>query len=156
MILRPTSLPAKTMAKMNLYKVRSDHGDMVGWPEFVRTIAGVYDGLPPSERSQTRILVGNYGEAGAIDLYGPRYHLPSALSGHLSYYYWKPPHVVVRALILVQVSPSSLGGQCASVKQVATITNSLNLQNEEYGESVLLCQGHINLDRVWTKQLHYD
>src|ERR1019366_5882379 len=77
-------LPAKTMAKMNLYKVRSDFGDMVGWPEFVRTIAGVYDSLPPSERSQTRILVGNYGEAGAIDLYGPRYHPPSALSGPLT------------------------------------------------------------------------
>jgi 4-amino-4-deoxy-L-arabinose transferase-like glycosyltransferase len=149
-------LPATTMAKLNLYKVRTDYGDMIGWPEFVRTVARVYDSLPPAERAHTGILVGNYGEAGAIDLYGPRYHLPQALSGHLTYYYWKPAHVVVRALILVEVTPSSLEGQCRSTRRVATVTNSLGVRNEEYGNPVVLCQGHINLDKVWPRQLHYD
>jgi len=149
-------LPASTMARLNLYKVRTDYGDMVGWPQFVRTVAGVYDMLPAAERHHTRILVGNYGEAGAIDLYGPRYHLPPALSGHLTYYYWKPAHVVARALILIEVSPQSLGGQCRSVRQMATIANSLDVRNEEYGNPVLLCEGAIDLDRVWRAQLHYD
>lgn len=149
-------LPAKTMAKMKLYSLRSDYGDMVGWPEFVRTIGHVYDTLPPAERAHTQILVGNYGEAGAIDMYGGRYHLPQALSGHLTFYYWKPKHVFAKALILVEVNPASLGGQCKSTEMVATITNSLGVQNEEYGNPVLLCRGNINLDRVWKRQLHYD
>jgi hypothetical protein len=142
--------------KNNIYKLRSDYGDMAGWPDFVGTIARVYNGLPPAERKHTQLLMGNYGEAGAIDLYGPRYHLPQALSGHLTFYYWKPKHVVARALILVEVNPSSLGGQCATTRRVAIIRNSLGVRNEEYGNSVLLCRGSINLDKVWHRQLHYD
>jgi Dolichyl-phosphate-mannose-protein mannosyltransferase len=150
-------LPASAMAHAKLYTVRTDYGDMVGWPEFVRQIAGVYHALPPGERAQTQILVGNYGEAGAIDFYGPKYGLPPALSGHLTYYYWKPPHVVARAVILVEVPPSMLGGQCRSARQVATIHNALGVENEEQGNPVILCQGpRINLDRVWPAQRHYD
>jgi len=149
-------LPADIMARTKLYDTRTDYGNMVGWPQFTRIVARVYDRLPLQERRRTRILVGNYGEAGAIDLYGPRYHLPPALSGHLTYYYWKPRHVVVRALIMVEVDPASLGGQCRQVRRVATITNSLHVENEEYGNPVLLCTGRIDLDRVWKRQLHYD
>jgi hypothetical protein len=40
------------------------------------------------------ILAGNYGEAGAINLYGPAYGLPEAMSGINSYWlcgYGDPP-----------------------------------------------------------------
>ena len=150
-------LPARAMAHDKLYKLRTDYGDEIGWPEFVSQVARVYQALPRAERSQTVILLGNYGEAGAIDFYGPRYGLPRALSGHLTYYYWKPRYVHARAVILVQVSPGSLGGQCRSARTVATIHNSLNVENEEQGEPVILCTGpHINLDRLWPLQRHYD
>ena len=80
-------LPAQNMASIGIYKIRTDYADMVCWPEFTATVAEVYDSLPHGERARTQILVGNYGEAGAIDVYGPRYHLPPALSGHLTFYY---------------------------------------------------------------------
>jgi hypothetical protein len=130
---------------------------MVGWPEFVGQVAAVFRSLPRAQRASARILVGNYGEAGAIDLFGPRYGLPPALSGHLTYYYWKPPHVVAQTLILVQVSPASLGGQCAGVRTAAIIHNSLGIDNQENGEPVLVCHGsRIDLDRVWSAQQHFD
>lgn len=59
-----------------------------GWSEMVDAVAKVYHELSPEEQARTQILAGNYGEAGAIDLYGPARGLPNAFSGHLTYFYW--------------------------------------------------------------------
>src|ERR1043165_9904458 len=63
---------------------------MFGWPEMVATIAQVYDKLPPADRARCFIFGQNYGEAGAIDWFGPRYGLPKAISGHQNYFFWGP------------------------------------------------------------------
>jgi hypothetical protein len=65
--------------------VQDNFVEEIGWPELVATVAGIYAELPPETRQQTAILAGNYGEAGAIDLYGPAYGLPNAISGADSY-----------------------------------------------------------------------
>jgi hypothetical protein len=67
-----------------------DWGDMHGWPELAQTVARVYDSLPPAQRVQTAILASNYGEAAALDVFGPSYGLPPALSGHNQYWVWGP------------------------------------------------------------------
>ena len=36
------------------------------------------------------IYTGDYGAAGAVDLYGAGYGLPHAISGHNSYWWWGP------------------------------------------------------------------
>ncbi len=68
--------------------------DEIGWPELVHTIAGARDALPASERAGLGILAGNYGVAAAVDLYGPAYGLPPAISGANTYWlrgYGDPP-----------------------------------------------------------------
>ncbi|HEY6485475.1 MAG TPA: glycosyltransferase family 39 protein [Candidatus Cybelea sp.] len=67
-----------------------DWGDMHGWRELAQTVAGIYDSLPPAERAQAAILASNYGEAAALDFFGPAYGLPPALSGHNQYWIWGP------------------------------------------------------------------
>ena len=52
-----------------------------GWPEMVATVAPVYNRLPPDVRAKTAIFAPNYGVAGAIDLFGPKFGLPWAISG---------------------------------------------------------------------------
>jgi hypothetical protein len=64
--------------------------DMHGWPEMVATIAGVYHSLPPEEQARAAIFAQNYGEAAAIDFFGPGLGLPHAISGHNSYWLWGP------------------------------------------------------------------
>jgi len=54
----------------------------------VETVAEIYHNLPPEERAKAAIIAPNYGEAGAIDFFGPRYDLPKAISGHQNYYLW--------------------------------------------------------------------
>ena len=55
--------------------------EMIGWPELVQQVAAVYEVIPDADKPGTVILAGNYGEAGALDLYGPAYGLPRVISG---------------------------------------------------------------------------
>lgn len=77
----------------------SDLADEIGWPEVVADVAGVWNQLPPADRERAAILAGNYGEAGALALYGPKYGLPEPISPINSFYdrgYGSPaPEVVV-------------------------------------------------------------
>lgn len=61
-------------------KNNGDMRDEVGWPEFVVQVAAVRDTLPPEDRTRLAILANNYGEAGALALYGPQYNLPTPIS----------------------------------------------------------------------------
>jgi hypothetical protein len=62
--------------------------DRFGWPQMVQGFAARYNALPPDVRSKTGIFCSNYGEASAVNILGPAYGLPTAISGHVNYYYW--------------------------------------------------------------------
>lgn len=66
------------------------YADMFGWDTMAAEIARIYWALPTEDRAGCAILAGNYGEAGAIDYYGPRLGLPKAISGHNNYFLWGP------------------------------------------------------------------
>jgi hypothetical protein len=61
-------------------KNNDDMANEVGWPEFVAQVAAVRDTLSAQDRSSLAILANNYGEAGALSLYGPQYQLPTPIS----------------------------------------------------------------------------
>jgi len=62
--------------------------DRFGWQQMVEGFATRFNALPPDIRTQTAIFCGNYGEAGAVTVLGPKYGLPPAISGHQNFYYW--------------------------------------------------------------------
>ena len=62
--------------------------DRFGWPQMVEGFAVRYNALPPDVRARTAIFCGNYGEASAVNVLGPNYGLPTAISGHQNYFYW--------------------------------------------------------------------
>src|SRR5271165_717988 len=75
-------------------KVNGTLREEIGWPEFAETVAKIRDSLPAQDRARLGILAGNYGEAGALNLYGPDYALPRAISGVNSFWersYGDPP-----------------------------------------------------------------
>ena len=59
---------------------------------------------PTSARS-ARIFTYNYGQAGAIDFFGPRYGLPPAISPHNNYWLWGPRGATGEVLIIVGGEP---------------------------------------------------
>lgn len=59
--------------------------DQAGWPEFTAQVAEVYRSLPAADQERAVLYGNHYGQAGALDKYGPEHGLPRAYSGHNSY-----------------------------------------------------------------------
>lgn len=64
--------------------------DEFGWEDMVRKTAIVYNSLPPEVRARTAIFANDWGEAAAIDYFGPKYGLPRSISVNNSYLLWGP------------------------------------------------------------------
>jgi hypothetical protein len=124
-------------------KVNGDLREEIGWRELVDQVAGIRDGLPPDERADAGILTGNYGEAGAIDLYGPARGLPTALSRANSFwlrgYGDKPP----ATLIVVGLRPDFVNAHFAKCDSAGMISNRFGVANEEteYDKYLWVCRG---------------
>ncbi len=98
--------------------------DMFGWENQVETIARVYRDLPEVERQKTVIYAENYGEAGAVNLFGRKYGLPRAVSGHFNYYYWGPGPADTQVVITLGGTDKADLERCfGDVRQAATITH---------------------------------
>ncbi len=73
-----------------LGRLQQFFADMHGWEDMAKTVAKVAAALPPEDRAKACFYGQNYGEAGAIDYFGPGLGLPPAMSGHNSYWLWGP------------------------------------------------------------------
>lgn len=69
-------------------RLPQDYADMIGWREQAETVAGVWRSLPLAERERALLFAGNYGEAGALDLYGPQLGLPEPVSNVSTFHRW--------------------------------------------------------------------
>jgi hypothetical protein len=143
-------VPQSLLATFRLDQARKDYADTVGWPELVAQVAGVYQQLSPAEQSTTAIVAANYGEAGAIDLYGPGFDLPQALSPQLTFWYWKPSYVDAQIVITVGAQEPDVRQVFADVTRVGEVQAVDGVHNEEVGRAILLCrQPLVPLDEVW-------
>jgi hypothetical protein len=106
---------------------RSDYpqefANRIGWDELVRTVSEVYHSLPLEEQAKAGIFCDWYGPAGAIDLLGPRYGLPHAVTGHMNYYRWGPGESTWAVMIFVTANISPFRPFFGEVQPKARITN---------------------------------
>jgi hypothetical protein len=115
-------------------------GDEFGWPEMTVAVARVYHSLPSEDRAKTAILAKNYGEAGAIDFFGPPLGLPSAISGHQDYWYWGPRDYTGDVIIAMQYSREELLKMgCASVEDGPMVGNPYAMAEEHF--QIVVCRG---------------
>jgi hypothetical protein len=123
--------------------IQGDYVEEIGWPELVQTLAGVRDSLPLQEQAGLGIIVGNYGEAGAINLYGPHYGLPKVISGTNSFWYRSYPETQPQTLIAVGLSKRFLDRHFITCSVVAHTWNQYNIENEETKDhpDIYLCRG---------------
>jgi len=77
------------------------YADMQGWKEMAEAVARVYRSLPPGDRSKACIFARNYGQAGAMERFGPDLGLPPVISGHNSYWMWGPGSCSGRVVIVI-------------------------------------------------------
>jgi 4-amino-4-deoxy-L-arabinose transferase-like glycosyltransferase len=131
--------------------------DSVGWPVYVRQIAGVYRTLTPDERGQAIVFASNYGEAGAVDRYGGAYGLPAVYSGQNQLYFQGRPPDSATIAVVVGGQLDDLRGWFASCAVHARLDNGVGVDNEEQGEPVAVCRGPVGgWATVWPHTKHAD
>ncbi len=113
--------------------------DEFGWPEMVAQVADVYNKMPADERAKTAILAGNYGSAGAIDFFGPRYGLPPSISAHQNYYYWGFRQYTGESLIMLNWQLDDAQYWCQSVEEGPKVDHPYTMGWEHY--TILICHG---------------
>jgi hypothetical protein len=114
---------------------------MHGWEEMVAVAGRVYNSLPPADRPKTAIFGENYGEAGAVDLFGPKYDLPPAISGRQNYFFWGPRGYAGEIVIWLggTVTRDRLLQMFQSAEVVAEVRNPYAMPYENF--PVYLCRG---------------
>jgi 4-amino-4-deoxy-L-arabinose transferase-like glycosyltransferase len=151
----PTVLPVRSTASMISSGVwqNSWYKDEIGWPELANQTAHAWNSLPARERSKGAILAQNYGEASALEFYGPSRGLPIVLSGHLSWQYWRPRALPQRFALLVGFGYGSVAQLCNSSQLLAAIDNHWHLDNEERGRTITACRLKHPLGQLWQQDI---
>ena len=132
-------VPPSSMHALGIDRMNPDFANTVGWAEMTAQVGAVYNRLPPEQRSKTAILTNIDGQAGAIDIYGTRDHLPAPISPHLSYWYWKPAELDPTTLVTVGYAPSDLAFLCGTVTSAGTVTIPYSIVNLDQGAPILVC-----------------
>ena len=134
-------------------EVHDTFTEQIGWPEMIETVAGIYAELPEEEKAQTGIFTGENDEAAALNLYGPGYGLPTAMSGSDTFWlrgYVNPPP---KTLIVVGYSQGELDSVFERCEVAGTITNSYGVENDlRDPPNIFVCRGlRIPLPELWDR-----
>jgi hypothetical protein len=126
------------------------YADRFGWSDLLAKVSAIYKSLPVEERARTGIFARNYGEASAINVFGPRLGLPVAISGHQNYWLWGPHGYTGEEMILVvQDSPAQLGQFYQSCTLMARRDDPLAMPWER--GPIYLCKGRkSSLAAAWS------
>jgi hypothetical protein len=112
--------------------------DRFGWPEMAQTVADVYHSLPPEERTRAAIFGQNYGQAGAIDLFGPALGLPKAISGHLAYHDWGPREYTGEIVIVMDDTQEQLERWFEQVERAGRVSHPYSMPYQHF--DIFICR----------------
>jgi hypothetical protein len=112
-------------------KNNGDLREEFGWDELVRTVASIRDSLPPEQQAHLGITVGNYGEYGAIELFGPAYRLPAPIGTTNSEWLRGYPTQEPTTIIVLGLSAESANSLFTNCRLAGHNGNSQGIRNEE-------------------------
>ena len=115
----------------------------IGWPELVKTVAGIRDSLTSEQQTSVGIFTGNYGEQGAIEMLGPAYYLPPPISRTNSAWLRGYPTPQPTTLIVIGLTREEAESAFTSCRLVGHNGNSEGVKNEESQDhpDIFLCAG---------------
>jgi 4-amino-4-deoxy-L-arabinose transferase-like glycosyltransferase len=129
--------------------------DQFGWEEMTAEVARIYNDLPPDVRARTAIFGQNYGQAGAIDFFGPKYGLPPAISGHQNYFLWGPRGYTGESMIVLAGRRPDLESRFASVQKVGSTYHPYSMPYEHF--DIYYCRGLKQpLSVIWPQVKNWD
>ncbi|MGH3479972.1 MAG: ArnT family glycosyltransferase [Nocardioidaceae bacterium] len=138
--------------------VNQESGEQVGWPRFVDTVADGWRQVPPGRRHTAVIFTSNYGQAGAIERYGPARGLPRPYSGHMSYADWAPPPDAMSGPVLFvgRLNDPAVRHAFTGCRLLTRNENGAEVDNQEQGTPIALCAGlTAPWSALWPTLRHY-
>jgi 4-amino-4-deoxy-L-arabinose transferase-like glycosyltransferase len=130
--------------------------DRLGWEELAVTVAEVFHDLPENEQQQACIFAQNYGQAGAIDLYGPALGLPPAISGHNSYWLWGHHDCSGEVVLLIGGDLDDHRRTFASAEKATTYTCRDCMPYENNKPIWIGRDSRYTIEEIWPAVRHYD
>jgi hypothetical protein len=123
----------------------------------VAQVAAVYRGLPEAERAHAAIYANNYGEAGAIDLYGPAQGLPRAISPINSYWALGYGDTAPTTVIVLGDDAEGISDTPADCTLAARVRIPHGVENEESRHpDIYVCRNlRIDWARAWPRMRRY-
>jgi hypothetical protein len=144
-----------TEERQQLGRLPQHYADMLGWPELAAELSQVYHALPAADRERACIFVGNYGEAGAVDVLGAPLGLPRAISGHNSYFLWGPRGCTGEVLILLGGQRPDIEKSFSSVEQ-AGLHSCNDCMPYENNLPIWIARGpKVPMAMIWPRVKHY-
>jgi 4-amino-4-deoxy-L-arabinose transferase-like glycosyltransferase len=144
------------MENLKASELPQTFADRYGWQEMTAAVAEAYDTLSPEEKASACILTRNYGEAGAVDLYGSAYGLPRAISGHNSYFIWGPQGCTGQVIITVNYPLQDLSSAFESVEPAGQ-TKCKYCMPYENGAPIFIARGlKVDIQQAWPTVKHFD
>jgi hypothetical protein len=126
--------------------------DQFGWQEMVASMAHVYHHLRPEDEKRAAIFCQNYGEAGAIDFFGPKFGLPPAISGHQNYFLWGPRDWTGEVALVLDTRDDDERELFASVEDLGQIVSSPWAMPFERRTHIYLCRNlKMNVGGLWPR-----
>jgi len=131
------------------------YADEFGWEEMVREVARVYHSLPPDEQKRTAIFSNGWGEAAAVDYFGPRFGLPRAISKHNSYWVWGPNGYDGSTMIILRSSGRNEPKMFRTVEDVGSVGHPYARRDEYF--HIFLCRRlKVDLRTAWPSLKQFD
>lgn len=128
--------------------------DEFGWEEMTRETARVYKSLSPEEQTRTAIFANSYGQAGAIDFFGPRLGLPKSICNHQSYWLWGPRDYDGSIVIVLGSDGTGDREHFRSVEAVGRAEHPYSRRDEHF--DIFLCRGLTgDLRQFWGRMKNY-
>lgn len=123
--------------------------DMFGWEEQAAALSRVYRSLSPGEQAKAAIAAYNYGEAGAIDYFGPRLGLPQAISGHNQYGLWGPGGASGEVVVAIGFRREQLARFFGEIELAARVSPRYALPEESALRIYICRRPKASLPSVW-------
>jgi hypothetical protein len=126
--------------------------DQFGWEEMVGSAANVYHHLRPEDQKRAAIFCQNYGEAGAIDFFGPKLGLPAAISGHQNYFLWGPRDWTGEVILVLDTDDEDERKLFVSVEDLGQVVSSRWAMPFERRSHIYLCRDlKISVRELWPR-----
>jgi hypothetical protein len=126
--------------------------DQFGWEQMVGSVAHVYHHLRPEDEKRAAIFCQNYGEAGAIDFFGPKLGLPPAISGHQNYFLWGPRDWNGEVILVLDTNDDDERELFGSVEDLGQVVSNPWAMPYERQRHIYLCRNlKVSVRELWPR-----